>query len=162
MSNNSDKKTSDIFPAFEFKSKSRFIAKFKDSSGEFLPSFVIQSIDRPRFTQDTRGKIMWFPLDVKLYDPIVPSTAQSLFTHISKNERFNITIELLGPVGDVVEKWEIANAHISNVNFGTLRWSSTGENTKFKIEQPNLTYLTDTDPLIISLEIQYEYAKLIF
>jgi hypothetical protein len=53
-----------------------------------------------------------------------------------------LTFQLLGPVGDVVEEWSLVGAFISQANFGELDWSNT------------------TDPVSIELTITYDYAIL--
>lgn len=153
----------EIFPTFEPKTASRYIAFFKDSTGQFLPNFVIRSIDRPKFNRDILTKtIEWLPINVSLYDPIVPSTPQALFSHIDRDETFDITIRLLGPVGDVVEEWGIVDANIISADFGTMEWKLIDENEKFTIEQPNCTIFTKVKPLLVNLKLSYEYATLRF
>ena len=36
----------------------------------------------------------------------------------------DLTIQTLGPVGDVVEEWIMKGAYCSNANFGTMDWTS--------------------------------------
>jgi hypothetical protein len=50
---------------------------------------------------------------------------------------------LLGPVGDVVEEWELKGAFIQSVNFGDLSFESS-------------------DPAEISVTLRYDYAILKF
>ena len=71
-----------------------------------------------------------------LYDPIVPSGAQSVMewvrlSHESVTGRDgysdfykkDVTFNMLGPVGDKVEEWTLKGAYISAANFGTIDWS---------------------------------------
>jgi len=72
-----------------------------------------------------------------LYDPIVPSGAQTVMewirtAHESATGRDgyadfykkDMQIQTLGPVGDIVEQWTIKGAFIKTANFGQLDWST--------------------------------------
>jgi len=89
-----------------------------------------------------------------LYDPIVPSGAQSVMewvrtAHESVTGRDgyadfykkSFDIFTLGPVGDKIENWTIVGAYIKTANFGDLDWS-----TETQVE--------------IQLTIGYDYAVL--
>jgi hypothetical protein len=56
----------------------------------------------------------------------------------------DVTINVLGPVGDKVEEWTLKGAWILNANFNDLDWSNT------------------TDPAEITLTLRYDYAILQF
>ena len=55
----------------------------------------------------------------------------------------DVTFNLLGPVGDVVEEWDLKGAFIQNANFGDLAFDSS-------------------DPVEITLTLRYDYAVLKF
>ena len=89
-----------------------------------------------------------------LYDPVVPSAAQAAMEWIRLSHesvtgrngyadfyKKDMTINLLGPVGDKVEEWTIKGGFCTAVDFGTLDWS-TG------------------DPLNVTLTVAYDYAIL--
>jgi hypothetical protein len=107
-------------------------------------------------TRYVKGKSRWQPLDITLYDPIVPSAAQQvhewiLLHHESTTGRDgysdfykkNITFNLLDPVGAVVEEWELKGAYIQSANFGDMDFASS-------------------DPTEITLTLRYDYAILKF
>ena len=86
-------------------------------------------------SKDTlKEKVLWQPIDVMLYDPVVPSeSAQPVMewvrlSHESVTGRDgysdlykkDVTFNLLGPVGDVVEEWVLKGAYIETINFGEL------------------------------------------
>jgi len=54
---------------------------------------------------------------VFLWDPIGPSTSQIIYDLASKNvlNNFIINLKTLGPVGDIVEVWEINVNEIKNI-----------------------------------------------
>jgi hypothetical protein len=95
-------------------------------------------------------------MTITLYDPIVPSGAQQVMEWVrlghesitgrkgySEFYKKTIKIEMLGPVGDVVETWTLYGAFPLQVNFGELD-------------------MTSNDPAQIELQIAYDYAVLEF
>ena len=103
-----------------------------------------------------KGKGAWEQLEVTLYDPIVPSAAQAVMewvrlSHESVTGRDgysdfykkDVTINVLGPVGDIVEEWTLKGTWIKSANFGELDFASN-------------------DPTDISLTLRYDYAILQF
>lgn len=157
----------ELFCAVEPKVQNRFICYISDSTGVFIKSFVIYSIDRPKveITTDDNGKrnYRWLPIRVELFDPILPSTSESIWEHLKRDEKFNIIIKVLGSVGDIVEEWNIVNASIKSVDFGTLDWRSPVEDN-VEINQSNATryYYKGNAAVNITMMIDYEYAQLIF
>lgn len=156
----------DLFCEPESKSRNRFICEFTDSSGIWLPKFVVMSIDRPKCKRknvDAGFKYNWLPINIWAYDHTVPSSAQAVWDHLVRNEKFNIKINVLGPVGDKVEEWAIVNANIIYVDFGNLDWRSANLLEKNEIHQPNVVrYYKGSDPILIHMQAEYEYAQLIF
>jgi hypothetical protein len=55
----------------------------------------------------------------------------------------NVTFNVLGPVGDVVEEWQLVGTYIQQANFGTFDWSTN--------EAANIT-----------VTLRYDYAILQF
>jgi len=133
-----------MFTAFEPKVKNRFIMRIAD-----IPAYMIKMATRPSITFDVitldhinikrkvQGKGEWNDINITLYEPIVPSAAQAVMewvrlSHESLTGRRgysdfykkDISLELLGPVGDVVEKWDIKGSFITQVNFGDLDWAA--------------------------------------
>lgn len=55
----------------------------------------------------------------------------------------DVTLQMLGPVGDIVEEWVLKGAYIKQANFQSLDWSSS-------------------DPMTIDVTLRYDYAILQF
>ena len=152
-----------MFTPFEPKLKNRFIMYI-----EGIPAYIIKSGNRPNIQFEeivldhinvqryVKGKGVWQPLDIMLYDPIVPSGAQSVMewvrlSHESVTGRDgysdfykkDITFNTLGPVGDKVEEWTLKGAFISAATFGDMDWATE-------------------DPVNIELTLKYDYAILQF
>ena len=133
-----------MFTPFEPKTKNRFIMYI-----EGIPAYLIKTAKRPSIQFEEivldhinvkryiKGKGAWQPIDVTLYDPVVPSGAQAVMewvrlSHESVTGRDgysdfykkDIDIFTLGPVGDVVEQWKLKGAFCSNANFGDMDWTS--------------------------------------
>ena len=131
-----------------------------------IPAFTIKTMQRPQITFDevvlehmnltryVKGKGRWQTLQVTLYDPIVPSASQQVIEWIRLHHesvtgrdgysdfyKKNITFNVLGPVGDVVEEWICKGAYVTNAEFGGGDWTSS-------------------DPMEISLTIAMDYAIL--
>lgn len=147
---------------FEPKTQNRFIM-YMDG----IPSFMIKKADRPKLTQASKeldhinmktfykGKSVWQPMNLELYDPIVPSGAQAVMEWIrlghesvtgrngySDFYKKDVTLDVLGPVGDKVEEWILKGTFVTNVDFGSLDYSNDG------------------DAAIISITIQPDYCIL--
>jgi hypothetical protein len=150
-----------MFKSFEPKMKNRYIL---DIDG--LDAYTIKSAKRPSISFETvtldhinikrklQGKGEWQDIDLTLLDPIVPSAAQKVMEWVRLGHesltgrrgyadfyKKDITIKIIGPPGDVVEKWVLKGALIASADFGDLDWSSN-------------------DPNEISLTIAYDYAIL--
>jgi|TARA_B100002019_G_scaffold46397_1_gene39073 hypothetical protein len=136
-----------FFTAFEPKTQNRFIMYI-----DGLPSYLIKATARPNLAIDVQtidhinikrklraGKAEWQDISITLYDPVVPSGAQAAMEWIRLSHesvtgrngyadfyKKDLTINVLGPVGDYVEEWTIKGAFVNNMNPGTLDWS-TGE-----------------------------------
>lgn len=153
-----------FFTSFEPKVANRFIMYI-----DGIPAYMIKAAGRPTLNNNPitldhinlkrklKGKSEWQDIEITLYDPVVPSAAQACMewvrlAHESVTGRNgyadfykkDITIKVLGPVGDVVEEWQIKGAFIASANFnGTgLDWANGG------------------DPLLVNLTIAYDYAVL--
>jgi len=113
-----------------------------------IPAYLIRKVDRPKLTQEPKkldhinlqryikGKSVWDPMTIELYDPIVPSGAQSVMEWVRLHHesvtgrdgyaefyKKDIIINVLGPVGDKVEEWILKGAQITKIEFGELDWS---------------------------------------
>ena len=152
-----------MFTPFEPKLKNRFILTI-----DGVPAYTIKASGRPQIqfeevelkhmnvSRYVAGKATWQTLDITLYDPIVPSASQSIMEWIrlahesvtgrdgySDFYKKEVTFNVLGPVGDVVEEWTLKGAFIQDATFGDLDFSSS-------------------DPVDITLTLRYDYAVLQF
>lgn len=148
-----------MFTAFEPKVTNRFVF-YVDG----IPSYLIRKAARPKLANNEteikhinnsrfiKGRSNWDAITVELYDPIVPSGAQAVMEwarlhHESVTGRNgyadfykkDITINVLGPVGDKVEEWTGKGAFLTEADFGEISWE------------------TDGTPAIITLGIRCDY-----
>ena len=153
-----------MFTPFEPKTKNRFIMYI-----EGVPAYLVKTANRPQIQFEEivldhinvkryiKGKGAWQPIDITLYDPVVPSAAQATMewvrlSHESVTGRDgysdfykkDITFNLLGPVGDIVEEWTLKGAWAQDVNFN------------------DVDFANGTDPVDIELTLRYDYAILQF
>jgi len=152
-----------MFTPFEPKLKNRFIMQI-----DGINAYVIKAANRPSIESDevvlehmnvtryVKGKSRWQPLEITLYDPIVPSAAQQVMEWIRLSHesvtgrdgysdfyKKSVTFNVLGPVGDVVEEWELKGAWIQSANFGDLSFDTA-------------------EPIEIICQLRYDYAILKF
>lgn len=135
-----------LFTAFEPKVKNRFIMRLGDSD---IPAFMVKTASAPGFTDDEvvlhhinsyrkiRGKRTWRDLSLTLYDPITPAGSQAVMewarlsyesvtgrAGYSDFYKKDVTLDILGPVGDIVGQWIVKGAFIKEANFGDYDWST--------------------------------------
>ena len=133
-----------------------------------IDAFTAKTASRPQITFDETvvdyvnvkrylaGKATWAPMNITLYDPIVPSAAQKVmewvrtcFENVSGRMGYaafyqkNINLKLLDPVGAVVEEWELQDAWLQDVNMGDLDYSAS-------------------DPVEIACILRFNQAVLLF
>lgn len=133
-----------MFTAFEPKVTNRFIMYI-----DGIPSYMVKSVASPSFTDGVikldhintyrkiRGKREWQNMTLSLYDPITPSGAQAVMewarlgyesvtgrAGYSDFYKKDVTLNVLGPVGDIVGEWIIKGAFVVSSNFGTYNWST--------------------------------------
>ena len=152
-----------FFTPFEPKTKNRFVMYIGD-----IPAYLVKTMNRPSITFEeveinhinvkryVKGKGAWNTLEVTLYDPIVPSGAQAVMEWVrlshesitgrdgySDMYKKDITFQMLGPVGDIVEEWTLKGTYIETANFGDMDYASS-------------------EPADITLTLKYDYAILQF
>ena len=133
-----------MFTAFEPKVANRFIMYI-----DGIPSYMVKSATSPSFTDNVikldhintyrklRGKREWQNMTLNLYDPITPSGAQAVMewarlgyesvtgrAGYSDFYKKDVTLNMLGPVGDIVGEWIIKGAFVASSNFGSYNWST--------------------------------------
>jgi len=155
--------TNEIFYTnFEPKTQNRFLMYI-----DGVPAFMVHKAAPPKFNApaveihhinsyfNISGKRKWEPASLSLYDPVTPSGMQSVMDWARLNYeavtgragyqdfyKKDITLNQLGPVGDIVSEWIYKGAWVSQVDPGQLDWSNQG------------------DPVEIQIQITYDYAIL--
>jgi len=143
-----------FFTAFEPKQQNRFIM-YVDG----IPSYTIKAISAVTLTQDeivlnhinvyrkVKGKSKWSNITMTLFDPITPSGAQAVMEWVRLHHesvtgrdgysdfyKKDLTIDVLGPVGDIVSEWVIKGAFIVNANFGEYNWDNESAAQNLTVE----------------------------
>jgi len=145
-----------FFTAFEPKQQNRFIL-YMDG----IPAYIIKGVNAVTLTQDTvvlnhinvqrfvKGKSKWGEIQMTLFDPITPSGAQAVMEWVRLHHesvtgrdgysdfyKKDLTLDVLGPVGDIVSEWIIKGAIITNANFGDYSWDteSTAQNITLTVQ----------------------------
>ena len=152
-----------FFTPFEPKTKNRFIMYI-----DGIPAYLIKTTNRPSISFEevelnhmnvkryVKGKGAWQTLQLTMYDPIVPSAAQAVMEWIRLSHesvtgrdgysdfyKKDVSINVLGPVGDIVEEWTLKGTWVQDATFGDLDFSAS-------------------EPVEITLALRYDYAILQF
>ena len=147
-----------FFTPFEPKQTNRFILYI-----DGIPSFQIKQVGGVNLQQGVvnlnhiniqryvKGKSIWASMSMILFDPISPSGAQAVMEWVRLHHesvtgrdgysdfyKKDLTLNILGPVGDIVSEWILKGAQITDANFGDYNWED--ENTAQSI---NLTVQPD-------------------
>jgi|TARA_R110000851_G_scaffold239714_3_gene392398 hypothetical protein len=153
-----------FFTAFEPKQANRFIM-YVDG----IPSYMIKEFGEVKITQEkvtlnhinverkVKGKSKWADVSMKLYDPITPSGAQAVMEWVRLHHesvtgrdgysdfyKKDITVNVLGPVGDIVSEWVLKGAFILDATFDGYNWD------------------TDAQAQTVNLNLSIDYAVLNF
>ena len=152
-----------MFTPFEPKIKHRYIMQI-----DGVPAYLVKTANRPQITFEevqldhmnvrrwVKGKGVWQQMQITLYDPVVPSAAQSIMEWIRLSHesvtgrdgysdfyKKDVTFQVLGPVGDVVEEWKLKGTWVQDAQFGDMDFQSS-------------------DPVDITVTLRYDYAILQF
>jgi len=134
-----------------------------------IPSYMIKEFGEVKITQEkvtlnhinverkVKGKSKWADVSMKLYDPITPSGAQAVMEWVRLHHesvtgrdgysdfyKKDITVNVLGPVGDVVSEWVLKGAFILEATFDGYNWD------------------TDAQAQTVNLNLSIDYAVLNF
>ena len=132
-----------MFTAFEPTVQNRFIMYI-----DGIPSFMIKSATAPNINlnevkidhinvyRKIKGKAEWQDMTLNLYNPISPSGQQAVMEWIRLSHesvtgrdgysdfyKKDISLNTLGPVGDIVGEWVIKGAYVKSADFGEFDWS---------------------------------------
>ena len=151
-----------FFTAFEPKQKNRFIL-YVDG----IPSYQIKGMGAVTISQGTvalnhinvqrfvKGKSTWNPISMTLFDPITPSGAQAVMEWVRLHHesvtgrdgysdfyKKDLTLNVLGPVCDIVSEWIIKGAIITSADFGDFNWDTENAAQEISLEvQPDYCIL---------------------
>ncbi len=139
-----------FFTAFEPKQANRFVL-YMDG----VPSYMIKAVSAVTLAQGmvtlnhinverkVKGKSKWGDVSLSLYDPITPSGAQAIMEWVRLHHesvtgrdgysdfyKKDLTVNVLGPVGDIVSEWILKGAFIVDANFGDYDWTSADTATE--------------------------------
>jgi len=113
--------------SYEPKRKNQFKVKLPEEFG--IPDFAIFKCDKPKISRSA-SEYEFNSITLTIADPIafdIPNKIMLLldkFKNQNYNEIFDLIIEIVDPIGIVVETWTIGIYDILSVDFGELSWSS--------------------------------------
>tara|TARA_B110000027_G_scaffold116970_1_gene128013 strand:+ start:626 stop:1039 length:414 start_codon:yes stop_codon:yes gene_type:complete len=132
-----------------------------------IPSYQIKGMGAVTISQGTvalnhinvqrfvKGKSTWNPISMTLFDPITPSGAQAVMEWVRLHHesvtgrdgysdfyKKDLTLNVLGPVGDIVSEWIIKGAIITSADFGDFNWDTENAAQEISLEvQPDYCIL---------------------
>lgn len=134
-----------MFTAFEPLQTNRFVMSI-----EGIPSYLIKKastpsvelgeikLDHMNVYRKIKGKADWKDMELSLYAPISPSGQQAVMEWVrlhhesmtgrdgySDMYKKDLSLELFGPVGDVVSEWIVKGAFIKSTAFGNLDFATS-------------------------------------
>jgi len=134
---------------YEPKRKNRFILRFPSELG--INEWFVESTSRPKITigstaipflnteKYVAGKYVWGTINVTFRDPIGPSAAQALMEWVrlhaesvtgrmgyAAGYKKTIELDMLDPTGVVIEKWQLVDTFLTDVDFGSLGYGEDG------------------------------------
>lgn len=145
-----------FYTAFEPVQKNRFIVYI-----DGFPAWMVKSMGAITGKQGTvtlnhinvehyvKGKTKWDPIDFTLHHPITPQGSTALMEWVRLHHesvtgrdgysdfyKKDLTLNLLGPSGDVVSEWIIKQAFITSYNFGDFSYDTidTANEIKFTVQ----------------------------
>ena len=143
-----------FYTAFEPKQANRFIL-YMDG----MPSYILKGVSAVTLNQGVvtlnhmnverkvKGKSVWQNVTLTLFDPITPSGAQATMEWVRLHHesvtgrdgysdfyKKDLTINVLGPVGDIVSEWILKGAFVVNTNFGEYNWDTVDTAINLTIE----------------------------
>ena len=136
-----------FFTAFEPKQQNRFLMLV-----DGVPAYFIKGVGAISLTQGevtlnhinvyrkVKGKTVWGNVQLTLHDPVSPSGTQTIMEWVRLHHesvtgrdgysdfyKKDVTLNVLGPVGDIVSEWVLKGCFIVDANFGDYSWDT--ENT---------------------------------
>jgi len=133
-----------FFTAFEPKQQNRYIMLV-----DGVPSYFIKGVGAITVTQGevtlnhinlyrkVKGKTTWGNVQLTLHDPISPSGTQTIMEWVRLHHesvtgrdgysdfyKKDLTLNILGPVGDIVSEWVLKGCFIVDANFGDYGWDN--------------------------------------
>lgn len=135
-----------FFTAFEPKQQNRFLMLV-----DGVPSYFIKAVGAIALTQNeivlnhinvyrkVKGKTTWGDVQLTLHDPVSPSGTQTIMEWVRLHHesvtgrdgysdfyKKDVTLNILGPVGDIVSEWVLKGCFIKDANFGEYNWDNEG------------------------------------
>ena len=114
-----------------------------------VPSYFIKGVGAISLTQGevilnhinvyrkVKGKTTWGNVQLTLHDPVSPSGTQTIMEWVRLHHesvtgrdgysdfyKKDVTLNILGPVGDIVSEWVLKGCFIVDANFGDYNWDN--------------------------------------
>jgi hypothetical protein len=111
--------------SFEPLIQKRFLMTFPNEFN--IPEYFVRNVTSPSCSYEN-GQYRWDNIIVNFYDPVHPSIQERLYNIVtnlnSRGMNYEFKIEILSPIGGIVQKWLI-NGHVNSIDiFDSLSYDS--------------------------------------
>ena len=122
-----------FIPIYESRVKNRYVIRFNEKTS--LPEFFVRIDNITNIKNCTKDG--WYDIFIEFYDAISSSANEGLssIVHCIKNkelENFDLLLQVVDPVGVVVNKWKLKNCIFTKVKFEDYDFGKLEMNLKFK------------------------------
>jgi len=133
-----------FFTPFEPKQQNRFLMLVDGVPAYFIKAVGAITLNQNEITlnhinvyRKVKGKTTWGDVQLTLHDPISPSGTQTIMEWVRLHHesvtgrdgysdfyKKDVTLNVLGPVGDIVSEWVLKGCYIKDANFGEYNWDN--------------------------------------
>jgi hypothetical protein len=104
---------------FEPRTNNRFFVKIlDDQNNDIIPSFLIKEFNRPVLTYSIE-----LPFSCMIYDSVTHRVFALLMPFIMENN-IKIVLQIVDPIGNVIETWTFKNVTLQKILPSSLNWSN--------------------------------------
>ena len=136
-----------LFTPFEPKVQNRFVMRMSDLP---IQGYMVKGVSAPGYADEEvvlhhintyrkiRGKRVWNDMSMTLYDPITPAGSQAVMDWARRSYesvtgragysdyyKKDLTLDILGPVGDIIGQWLILGAFAKEASFGEYNFENS-------------------------------------
>ena len=121
-----------LCPIWEPKTPNRFMVHLINDKTKkhVIEPYLIKYIDRPGY-MSLYDKKVWTTIKLRIYESTFPG---NILFRCLKAGVFDVQVQELGPVGDIIETWMLPHCTFKSVTPQPLNWSDYGNHQELQCE----------------------------